>query len=194
GTTLAGLVSVSATATDNVGVVGVQFKLDGVNLGAELTAAPYSISWTTTTASNGAHSLTAVARDAAGNTATAVVVSVTVFNDTTPPTVSMTAPSTGATVSGTITVSADATDNVGVVGVQFKLDGVNLGAEVTIAPYTLSWNTATASNGLHTLTAVARDAAGNSTASAGVSVTVAAATVGYWAFDESSGTTATDSS
>src|SRR2546427_65519 len=103
GTTLAGLVSVSATATDNVGVVGVQFKLDGVNLGAELTAAPYSISGTTTTASNGAHSLTAVARDAAGNTATAVAVSVTGFNDTTPPTGSMTAPSTGATVSGTIT-------------------------------------------------------------------------------------------
>src|SRR5437870_5227278 len=177
GSTVSGIVTVSATASDNVGVVGVQFKLDGVNLGAELTAAPYSISWTTTTASNGAHSLTAVARDAAGNTATAVVVSVTVFNDTTPPTVSMTAPSTGATVSGTITVSADATDNVGVAGLQFKLDGVNLGAEVTIAPYTLSWNTATASNGLHTLTAVARDAAGNSTTSAGVSITVADATV-----------------
>jgi len=177
GSTVSGMVTVSATASDNVGVAGVQFKLDGVNLGAEVLAAPYAISWATTAAVNGAHTLTAVARDAAGNTATAVVVSVTVFNDTTPPTVSMTAPSTGATVSGTITVSADATDNVGVVGVQFKLDGVNLGAEVTIAPYTLSWNTATASNGLHTLTAVARDAAGNSTASAGVSVTVADATV-----------------
>jgi len=48
---------------------------------------------------------------------------------------------------------------VGVVGVQFKLDGANLGVEVTSAPYTLSWNTATASNGQHTLTAVARDTA-----------------------------------
>src|SRR3989441_1566223 len=81
--------------------------------------------------------------------------------DTTPPTVSITAPAAGATVAGTVTVSASATDNVGVVGVQFKLDGANLGAEVTSAPYTLSWNTATASNGLHTLTAVARDPAGN---------------------------------
>src|SRR5207245_1631430 len=177
GATVAGTVTISASATDNVGVVGAQFMLDGANLGAEVTTAPYATSWNTALASAGAHILTAVARDAAGNTATAVVVSVTVFNDTTPPTVSMTAPSTGATVSGTITVSADATDNVGVVGVQFKLDGVNLGAEVTIAPYTLSWNTGTASNGLHTLTAVARDAAGNSTASAGVSVTVADATV-----------------
>src|SRR2546428_3715545 len=116
GVTVADTVTVAGSATDNVGVVGVQFKLDGLNLGAELTAAPYAISWTTTTASNGTHTLTAVARDAAGNTATAVAVSVTVFNDTTPPTVSMTAPSTGATVSGTITVSADATDNVAVAG------------------------------------------------------------------------------
>src|SRR5207245_526827 len=92
--------------------------------------------------------------------------------DTTPPTVSITVPAAGATVAGTITVSASATDNVGVVGVQFKLDGANLGAEVTTAPYTLSWNTATASNGLHTLTAVAREAAGLTATAAAVSVTV----------------------
>src|SRR5207247_10318747 len=114
--------------------------------------------------------------DAAGSTATAPAISVTVGNDTTPPSVSMTAPSAGATVSGTISVSANATDNVGVVGVQFKLDGVNLGAEVTVTPYTLSWNTTTATNAAHTLTAVARDAAGNSATSAGISVTVASAT------------------
>src|SRR5207245_591052 len=61
--------------------------------------------------------------------------------DTTPPTVSITAPAAGASVSGTVAVSASATDDVGVVGVQFKLDGVNLGAEVTRAPYSISWNT-----------------------------------------------------
>src|SRR5205807_8921718 len=91
--------------------------------------------------------------------------------DTTPPTVSMTAPAAGATVAGTVTVSASATDNVGVVGVQFKLDGANLGAEVTVAPYSVSWNTTTATAGAHTLTAVARDAAGNATTSPAVSVT-----------------------
>src|SRR2546422_903173 len=151
GATVSSTLTASASATDNVGVVGVQFKLDGANLGAEVLAAPYAISWATTPATNAAHPLTAVARDAAGNNATAVAVSVTVFNDTTPPTVSMTAPDAGATVAGTVTVSASATDNVGVVGVQFKLDGANLGAEVTSAPYTLSWNTATASNGQHTI-------------------------------------------
>ncbi len=203
--TVVGTVSVTATATDNVDVVGVQFKLDGVNLGAEVTAAPYAVSWDTTAAANGAHTLTAVARDASGNTATSAAVSVTVLNaalsaDTTPPTVSMTAPTAGATVTGTVTVSASASDNVGVAGVQFKLDGVNLGAEVTAAPYSVSWDTTTAPDAAHTLTAVARDAAGNSATSAPVSVTVSNGTtttsgaVGYWTFDEGAGTTAADSS
>src|SRR6185295_851109 len=93
-------------------------------------------------------------------------------NDTTPPTVSLTGPSAGATVTGSVTVSASASDNVGVAGVQFKLDGANLGPEDATAPYSVSWNTTTATNGAHTLTAVARDAAGNTTTAAGVSVTV----------------------
>src|SRR5439155_22445899 len=78
--TVAGTVAASANATADVGVVGIQFKLDGVKLGPELTRAPYSVPWNTATASNTSHSLTAVARDAAGNTATAAAVSVTVAN------------------------------------------------------------------------------------------------------------------
>src|SRR5437899_10243933 len=92
--------------------------------------------------------------------------------DVAPPTVSITAPAAGATVLGTMTVSASATDNVGIVGVQFKLDGVNLGAEDTTNSYSISWNSTLAANGTHTLTAVARDAAGNTATSAAVSVTV----------------------
>jgi hypothetical protein len=172
GATLSGTTTVSASASDNIGVAGVQFKLDGVNLGAEDTTSPYSVSWNTTTAANGSHSLTTVARDAAGNTTTSAAVPVTVSNDTTAPTVSMSAPAGGATVSGTLSVTASASDNVGVVGVQFKLDGVNLGAEDTNSPYSRSWNTTTAADGSHTLTAVARDAAGNTTTSAAVTVTV----------------------
>src|SRR5207249_10943319 len=92
--------------------------------------------------------------------------------DTTPPTVSLSAPANNATVSGSsVTVSASATDNVGVAGVQFKLDGANLGAEDTSAPYGVTWNTTTIANGSHTLTAVARDAAGNRSTAA-VSVLV----------------------
>jgi Big-like domain-containing protein len=91
--------------------------------------------------------------------------------DNTPPTVRITSPASGATVSGTITVTATASDNRGVAGVQFFLDGA-LGADDTTAPYSISWNTATAGNGSHTLTAVARDAAGNRTTSDPVTVTV----------------------
>src|SRR6058998_2120334 len=174
GSNVSGTTTVSATASDNVGVAGVQFRLDGAALGSEDTTSPYSVSWNTTTVSNGSHSLTAVARDAAGNQTTSAAIAVTVNNtspDTTAPTVSMTAPSSGATVSGTMTVTASASDNVGVVGVQFKLDGANLGAEITVAPYSISWNTTTSSNGTHNLTTVARDAAGNQAISAPVLVT-----------------------
>src|SRR5436309_3911105 len=176
GATVGGTVNVTANASDNVGVVGVQFRLDGANLGGEDTTAPYSVSWDTTTAGNGSHTLTAVARDAAGNTAPSAAVTVTVSNDTTPPTVSITSPANGTTMSGTITVTANASDNVGVAGVQFEFDGANLGAEDTIAPYSVSWDTTTASNGPHTLTAIARDAAGNGTTSVAVMVTVSNAT------------------
>src|SRR5216117_60729 len=172
GSTVSGTVTVTASASDNVGVAGVQFRLDGSNLGAEDTSAPYSVSWDTTAAGNGSHTLTARARDAAGNATTSSAVSVTVFNDTSPPTVSITSPSSGSTVSGTITVSAGASDNVGVAGVQFRLDGSNLGGEDTSSPYSVSWNTTAAGNGSHTLTARARDAAGNTTTSSTVTVTV----------------------
>jgi hypothetical protein len=70
---------VTATASDDVGVAGVQFQLDLNPLGAERTSPPYSVSWNTTTTSNGPHSLTAVARDAAGNRSQSTV-NVTVSN------------------------------------------------------------------------------------------------------------------
>jgi hypothetical protein len=92
--------------------------------------------------------------------------------DTTPPTVSMTAPTSGATVSGSVAVSANASDNVGVASVQFMLDGGNLGSALTSSPYQISWDTTTAANGAHALTAVARDAAGNTATAVPVSVTV----------------------
>src|SRR5262249_41419063 len=88
--------------------------------------------------------------------------------DPSPPSVPIPAPAAGATVSGTVSLAAGASDNVGVAGVQFQLDGNPLGPELTAAPYSMSWDTAPAANGTHTLTAVARDAAGNRTASAAV--------------------------
>jgi hypothetical protein len=93
--------------------------------------------------------------------------------DTTAPTVSISAPAAGSIVSGTaLSVTATASDNVGVAGVQFRIDGSNIGTEDTTAPYSYTWDTTLATNALHTWTAVARDAAGNTTTSAGISVTV----------------------
>ena len=166
-----GTINVSANASDNVGVAGVQFLLDGNNLGAEDLTSPYSISWNTTTVTNGTHTLTAKARDAAGNTTTSAAVTVTGDNDTQPPSVNITLPSPG-TISGTLDVTADASDNVAVVGVQFLLNGANLGTEDLSAPYSVSWNTTTITDGNYTLTAKARDAAGNITTSPPIAVNV----------------------
>ncbi len=192
---VSGTVNVTANASDNVGVSGVQFQLNGVNLGAEDIAAPYSVSWNTLTTANGNYNLTAIARDSAGNTSTSAAVVVTVTNapDTQVPAVSITAPAAG-NVSGTINVTANASDNSGVSGVQFKLNGVNLGAEDISSPYSYSWNTSTTANGSYTLTAVARDAAGNTTTSAAVVVTVSNATnlIAALHFNEGTGTAAAD--
>ncbi|PYS20039.1 MAG: hypothetical protein DMG11_30690, partial [Acidobacteria bacterium] len=167
-----------AGSTDNVGVTGYSIERCSGSACTNFTqiSTPGGTSYFDNgLAANTPYRYRVRATDAAGNLSTySSIASATTTTppDSTPPTVSLTAPVNGATVSGTTTVSATASDNVGVVGVQFKLDGANLGAEDTASPYSVSWNTTTASNGSHTLTAVARDAAGNSTTSAAVTVTV----------------------
>lgn len=92
--------------------------------------------------------------------------------DTTPPVVSIIAPAADATVANTLTIVADANDNRGVVSVQFKVDGVNLGSADATCPFSMPWVTTDAADGPHTLSAVAKDAA-NNTATATINVTVA---------------------
>jgi hypothetical protein len=103
--------------------------------------------------------------------------------DTVPPQVAITSPATGDTIMTATVVSASASDDVGVAGVQFRVDGGALGSEVTAPPYSVSWNALASGAGPHTLTAVARDAFGNTTTSASVAVVVASsppAQVGQW--------------
>ena len=103
-------------------------------------------------------------------------------------------------VSGPVTVTATADDDQGLVGVQFKLNGENLGAEDRTTPYSVPWDTRGEANGTHVLSAVARDGAGNTTTSAPAPVDVSNAgvsTVGLrlaYGFDEGSGDFAADSS
>src|SRR4029079_11095615 len=90
--------------------------------------------------------------------------------DTTAPTIAIASPAANATLSASVTVSANSTDNVGVAGVQFKLDGSNLGAELSTTPFSVTLDTTKLTNGTHTLSAVARDAAGNQASANAVSI------------------------
>ena len=102
----------------------------------------------------------------------------------TPPAVSMASPASGTTAAGLVGLTASASDAVGVVGVQFLLDGNPLGAELTAAPYFLVWDSTTVATGSHTLAARARNGAGLSTTSTAVAISVAdpanTAVVGQW--------------
>jgi hypothetical protein len=173
GATVSGQVQLKAAASDSDGVIaGVQFRRDGVNIGAEDTRAPFSATLDTTQITNASHELTAVARDDAGHTSTAAI-DVTVNNvDVTDPAVAITTPKAGTTVSGSIPVSALAGDLSGIKQVQFMVDGQKLGPPVLTEPHTMTWHTTDVTNGDHTLTAVALDNAGNSKTSSAVSVTV----------------------
>jgi uncharacterized protein (TIGR03118 family) len=171
---VSGTVTISANAADNVGVAQVEFFAGTTSLGVDTTA-PYSFDWNTLTVANGNFSLTAVAKDAFGNATTSAAVAVTVTNvappDVTPPTVTLTAPAPAATVNGTVAVTATAADNVAVTQVEFFAGATSLGVDAT-APYSVNWDTTTVTDGPFVLTAVAKDAANNTTTSAAVNVTV----------------------
>lgn len=92
-----------------------------------------------------------------------------------PPTVTITSPSNGTTVSGNVSVTATASDDKGVTQVEFFVDGGSIGVDMS-APYSTSWNTTTYSDGAHTVSAVATDTIGQ-TGNDAVSVTVQNASV-----------------
>ncbi len=101
-----------------------------------------------------------------------IVQGLSITGDATPPTVSITNPTASSTVSGTINLTANASDAQGIAGVQFKVDGNNVGSEDTSSPYSVSWDSNGATNGSHSFTAVARDNSGLTTTSSAVTATV----------------------
>jgi hypothetical protein len=191
-------------ASDNVGVTKYDvyrsttsgFTPTAANRVAQVT----SLAYVDAPPAAGTYYYVVTAEDAAGNVGPASnQASAAATADVTPPTAALTNPAGGTTVTGMVGLTANASDDVGVAGVQFLLDGVSLGAEDTAAPYSLAWDSATASNGSHTLSARARDAAGNVTTSSAVTVTVSnaatpAGLVAYYHFDDGAGSTAIDSS
>lgn len=164
-----GTITLNATASDNVGVSKVEFYVDSVLKGTA-TAAPYSLAINSTTLANGAHSYVAKAYDAANNVGSSSAVSFSINNpvaDTTAPTVSASESGT----SGTITLSATASDNIGVSKVELYVDGT-LKATLTSAPYSTTLNSTTLTNGSHTLVAKAYDAANNIGTSSNVAFSI----------------------
>lgn len=141
------IVTISANATDNVGVVSVEFY-DGTALKATDTTAAYTYDWSITAADNGAHSWTARAYDAAGNSSTSSPVTLTVSIDITPPTVAVTSPTNGAnlttspnTVSGTASDPGSPSSGLNVVELRLNGGGwtnatgtTSWGRSVTLSP------------------------------------------------------------
>jgi glucose/arabinose dehydrogenase len=156
--------TLTATAADgDDGVAKVEF-FDGATLLGEDASSPYSLSWTP--ASTGTHSLTARATDTRGAATISLSVNVAVTPpggaDAIAPTATVVAPANLASgLTGMVTFSATATDNVAVTGVEFQIDGIPLGAAVSSAPYATTVDTSLFTTGQHVLRARASDAAGN---------------------------------
>lgn len=157
-------ISLQATASDNVGVTQVAFYIDDVLRGQD-SSAPYQINFDSTALSDGTHALTARAIDAAANEGVSTPVQFSIDNAA--PTVSASALGS----SGTINLSATASDNVGVTQVSFYIDDVLRGQDPS-APYQLDFDSTTLSNGMHTLTVRASDAATNEGISAPVQFSI----------------------
>jgi hypothetical protein len=157
GATVSGTAMLSASATDASGVTKTEIYVDGV-LAATSPNGASSLNWDTTKAAAGAHTLQAKAYDAAGNVGNSGSLSVKV--DNAPPVVTLTGATAGATVKGTVTLSASATDAGGVTRTEIYVDGV-LAVTNAGGAASLSWDTTKIAEGAHTLQAKGYDAAGN---------------------------------
>lgn len=167
GATVSGTLSVSASASDNVGVTSVRLLVDGAVVGTA-TSAPYNFSWNTTALANGTHMLQTTAYDAAGNIGLSAIVTVTVNNLTASSlAVAVTNPMNGSIVprNQKVTVSASATDNSKVTRVEFYINN-NLLGTVTTAPYNYPWKVPAKNNASYKVQAKAYDALGNTAAQA----------------------------
>ena len=179
GTTLTApaTLTLSATASDSDGTVAKVDFYSGSQLLGTVMAAPYTL--TVSGLSAGTYNLTAVATDNTGATTTSSMVSVTVAAATpqpnVAPTVAITAPGSGTTLTApaTLNLSATASDSDGTVAKVDFYSGSQLLGTVMAAPYTLSVGGLSA--GTYNLTAVATDNTGGTATSSMVSVTVAAA-------------------
>ncbi|OJT26163.1 hypothetical protein BO221_10105 [Archangium sp. Cb G35] len=167
GTYLRGPIQLSATASDNLGVARVEFyRGSGILIGS-VTSAPYELSWDSTTVADGSYLISVKAYDHAGNVKASDSSSVRIDNS--PPAAAFAFPTQGAFLRGTVTLQAAASDNLSLALLEFY-DGTTLLGTASSGRTTLTWNTAGAAQGPHTLTVKAHDKAGNVHTSAAVEV------------------------
>jgi len=155
-------VKVLASAADDRIVQNVVFFVNGDSVFND-NVYPYEYNWITTNlADSTSHSIFAKAFDQSGNWALSVPVTVTVFprGDRTPPVLTLLYPTAGDVLSGTVDVSIDASDNIGVTLIEFYVNG-NLVDTDNSAPWGFTWNTTTLPVGTHSLFVKGFDAAGN---------------------------------
>jgi hypothetical protein len=171
-------VSVTVEASDNKGIAFVEFYVDGELLSTD-NAAPYRFDWDTDPyADGGTHSIYAKAYDLAGNSTTTAITTVTVSNknssDVTPPIVLVLYPVSGSTVSGTVNVVADVSDNIAIDYVEFYIDGILKETDTDGTDYwSYNWDTASyADDESHTIFIKAYDTSGNVGQSALIDVIV----------------------
>lgn len=165
--TVAGLVQVDVSASDNEAVSQVALYANGQLVGED-SVAPYQFSWDTSAVADGSVILTATATDAVGNEGASEKVTITVANqvdnspvDNTPPNVSISNPKDGSTVNGLVKINVDASDDVEVARIELYVDG-RLVSSTSTSPLAFNWNTRKVSRGYHMVEAVAIDTANNS--------------------------------
>jgi hypothetical protein len=153
-------VTIIVNATDNSGSIKyVSIQVDAVEI-ANLTSPPYRELWDSTTVSDGAHKITAIASDLMGNIGSDTIEIIVANNDTTPPVVSFVHPAAGGELSGVVTIEINASDNLGIARVELRIDS-SLVKTFTSKPYVYDWTTTSVQNGNHTLNATAYDGADN---------------------------------
>lgn len=170
-----GMVTLTAEAADNIGVVRVEFFAGQTLIGSDVTA-PYAITRDTSSIPSGStYSIHVVAYDTDGNRSLATTAAPQVIvnhADQTRPMAAITSPAAGSSMSGTIDVAGAASDAAGISQVTFKVDALMSPKTDTDSPYVVSYDTTGWLDGKHTLTAEATDGNGNTGTSQAVTLTV----------------------
>ena len=163
GAAVSGITTITAIASDNIGVIKVDFLLDG-NVVASGATAPYNFAWNSTTVANGSHLLQTKAYDAAGNAGSSALINVTVNNQASALAVAITNPSNGSTVprGQQVKISAAANDVLPVTQMQFMVNNTLL-CTTKIAPYACNWKVPN-KKGSYKVQAQGTDTAGNTAA------------------------------